>query len=141
MCRHGNIFGTTQSNCDLFVAVSSLFYDHLDTLWAIFTHYIRFYFAFSHPVVSKRVNIMRKYPLVTSEIRQRGTEYIFLSQKVLIPKFAFGWLLYASKYYFEKLGMIYLWSGNYILQNAQNTQNVQNNNCPLLRCVENSRNE
>ena len=50
---------------------------------------------------------MRKYPLVISEIRQRGTEYIFLSQKVL--KFAFGWLLYGSKYYFEKLGMIYLW--------------------------------
>ena len=24
--------------------------------------------------------------------------------------------------------------GNYILQNAQNTRNVQNNNCPLLRC-------
>ena len=24
--------------------------------------------------------------------------------------------------------------GNYILQNARNTRNVQNNNCPLLRC-------
>ena len=24
--------------------------------------------------------------------------------------------------------------GNYILQNEQNARNVQNNNCPLLRC-------
>ena len=24
--------------------------------------------------------------------------------------------------------------GNYILQNARNARNVQNNNCPLLRC-------